>query len=176
MKECQVPNCSTGSPYHCKGYCRTHYERNLRHGSPHTLLRHGPAPLPLPVRFWRKVIKKEGCWKWLGYIRPDGYSEFAVDTSRNTPAHRIAYQEVIGPIPAGLQLDHLCRNRACVNPHHLEPVTAQTNTLRGETPAARNVAKTHCPQGHPYDLLNTNHRGGRRHCRACAPRWWKKKV
>ena len=76
---------------------------------------------------------------------------FKVGHGANTmPAHRYAYEELVGPIPEGLQLDHLCRNRSCVNPDHLEPVTCRENLRRGETLNAANLAKTHCPAGHPY--------------------------
>src|SRR5699024_8246546 len=83
-------------------------------------------------------------------------------------SHRTMYQAVIGPVPAGLDLDHLCRNRACCNPAHLEPVTRQTNLLRGNTIPARRAAVENCPKGHPYDADNTlTDRLGRRNCKAC---------
>lgn len=83
--------------------------------------------------------------------------------------HRVAYKEFVGPIADEVVLDHLCRNRACVNVAHLEPTTDRVNILRGDTIAARNAAKTHCPQGHPYDEVNTYVRrdGKGRECKAC---------
>src|SRR5690606_7991791 len=85
-----------------------------------------------------------------------------------------AYELLVGPISAGLYLDHLCRTPRCVNPHHLEPVTARENSLRGETVLARNLAKTHCPSGHEYTQENTYRAGpakktpnGSRQCRTC---------
>lgn len=81
--------------------------------------------------------------------------------------HRVVYEHLIGPIPEGLQIDHLCRNRACSNPGHLDPVTARTNINRGRKPQSE---KTHCPKGHPYDQANTYYRKDRpgRECRLCS--------
>lgn len=95
---------------------------------------------------------------------------------RGQQAHRVAYELFVAEIPEGFDLDHLCRNRGCVNPDHLEPVTRRENLLRGETIPARNARITHCPQGHPYDAENTRIRPcGRRRCAACnreaARRW-----
>jgi len=74
---------------------------------------------------------------------------------------------VNGPIPEGLDLDHLCRNRWCVNPEHVEPVTRRENLIRGQTTIAQNVSKTHCPAGHAYDETNTYYYRGMRQCRIC---------
>jgi hypothetical protein len=85
-----------------------------------------------------------------------------------TVAHRVAYEIYRGPIPEGLVLDHLCRNRQCVNPSHLEAVENRTNILRGTGFAAHHARKSHCPQGHEYGTENTYlDKGGMRHCRAC---------
>jgi hypothetical protein len=103
------------------------------------------------------------CIIWAGSIDRDGYGRF-----RNTPAHRIAYEESKGPIPSGLVIDHLCRVRNCVNPDHLEAVTIRENTLRGFNPPAMNARKTHCVNGHEFDEINTYWRpNGERDCRAC---------
>ena len=97
----------------------------------------------------------------------EGYGQFW-DGTRLVRAHRFAYEQIVGPIPDGLQLDHLCRVRSCVNPAHLEPVTCQVNLLRGTGASARNAIKTHCPQGHAYGDFNTYIRPeGWRRCREC---------
>lgn len=111
------------------------------------------------------------CWEWTGHRNADGYGRTNVrngdGTHRKVLVHRATYEALHGPIPPGLTIDHLCRNRACCNPAHLEAVTHRVNIMRGQGVAARNAAKTHCPHGHEYDEANTSHRGGQRVCRTC---------
>ena len=120
-------------------------------------------------RFWSKVDKTATCWNWNGYLLR-GYGRFKVgDTTRIV--HRFAYEYFVGKIPRNKVIDHLCRNRKCVNPAHLEVVTMRENVLRGEGPAAINARKTQCPKGHPLtksnlDLYCLNQRGHRM-CRIC---------
>ena len=123
-------------------------------------------------RFWSKVEfdHESGCWLWVGSVSKKGYGHFWHDGVA-ARAHRWAYEHFVGPIPEGLQIDHLCRVRHCVRPDHMEPVTNRINTLRGNAPAiagARERSKTHCKRGHPYDEENTSVEGnGSRKCRAC---------
>lgn len=125
-----------------------------------------------------------GCWLWTYALNPNGYGQHAPKYGVNIPAHRAMYEAVKGRIPAGLELDHLCRQRSCVNPDHLEPVTHTVNVRRAVAPDRKiggrgfggaNLQKTHCPQGHPYSGPNLRIvRAGRcstatgRQCRECA--------
>lgn len=117
--------------------------------------------------FWAKVDKTDGCWLWTGPVDRNGYGVFSYAPSRSMVPHRWAYIELVGPIPEGLELDHLCKVRNCVRPDHLEPVTRAENMHRSDV-WETNRSKTHCPQGHPYDEENTCHSRGRRYCRACS--------
>ncbi|MFF2054137.1 HNH endonuclease signature motif containing protein [Leifsonia sp. NPDC058194] len=130
------------------------------------------------IRFWPKVDAGGDCWEWQGAVRQDGYGAFWFK-GQMTTAHRVAYELLMGPIPLGLQIDHLCKNRQCVNPDHLEPVTAELNRRRGEYGKAAQAAqreKTHCPQGHPYSGANLySDSSGKRQCRTCKNEWQRKK-
>ena len=121
-------------------------------------------------RLMEKVQKVDsGCWEWTHYLEKSGYAKLWVDR-RAVMAHRFSYEYHVGPIPDGLQIDHLCRNRACVNPEHLEPVTPSENVRRGtnaEAAAARGARTTHCPKGHLYDDENTYVTSAGRACWAC---------
>lgn len=176
---CSVPDC--GKRAEKRGWCSMHYSRWKHHGSlekPAKVLPRQNRPRHLPTRFWAKVDKNGPipvhrpdlgpCWVWTGRAESNGYGRFTKTHGHPVGAHRMAYELAVGPIPSELTIDHLCRNHICVNPEHLEAVTQQVNTLRGETSAAANTRKTHCPQGHPYDLLNTRYdKRGSRYCLRC---------
>lgn len=140
-----------------------------------------PAGRPDPSRIIRskidpyerlvrgRIINPEGCW--ISHLRPAGIGYVYVGQGRDKPkllAHRLSYERNVGPIPLGYDLDHLCRNRACWNFAHVEPVTRLVNLQRGETTVARRGAPD-CINGHAFTLSNTytNPVSGRRQCRIC---------
>jgi hypothetical protein len=118
-----------------------------------------------------QIDPQTGCWNWTGTLRPDGYGVIVRGdkSGRLVRAHRLAYQTLVGPIPKGLVIDHLCRNKACVNPDHLEAVTQRVNTLRGSSPVARRSEQTHCVNGHELagDNIYIHPQRGTRNCRTC---------
>lgn len=128
----------------------------------------------MPARFWKKVQidSVTGCWLWTAARTAAGYGRYHVGgkgpTQRFRTAHRVAYETLIGDVPIGRELDHLCRVRHCVNPEHVEPVTHRENVLRGGGWSGTNARKTACPSGHPYDNDNTYWTpSGSRQCRTC---------
>lgn len=119
------------------------------------------------ARFMSYVDKGDcsGCWNWTRTQSNLGYGYFYAIRGGGLLAHRVSWEYHVGPVPYGMSLDHLCRNPSCVRPDHLEPVTHRENVLRGVSFAAKHAKKTACPEGHPYDALDTK---GRRMCRPCA--------
>ena len=120
---------------------------------------------------------KTGCWNWTGAKGSAGYGTIIVHDEKGKHgrgAHRVSYEQLVGPVPAGLELDHLCRNPSCINPEHLEPVTRGENIRRGSLPGilrAKGAARTHCKNGHPLVGRNVAHVSGSissRSCRVCA--------
>lgn len=118
------------------------------------------------------------CWLWTDKPTSKGYGTLGVE-GRTKGAHRLSWELYVGPIPEGLQIDHLCRVRLCVNWTHLEPVTRRVNLLRGVGFPGENVRKTNCPAGHTYTPENTyTSAKGKRNCQAChldATRAWRAK-
>lgn len=132
----------------------------------------GQPQLSVAERFWSKVgtPTADDCWPWTGLLTKDGYGVFSHGASSN--AHRWAYTNAKGSIPVGLEIDHLCRVRNCVNPNHLEAVTHKENIHRGTVGYLSGWGATHCPHGHEYTQANTLYnmspRGTRhRKCRVC---------
>jgi len=125
-------------------------------------------PRPVEERFRAKYVEKtSGCWVWTASCFRNGYGQFRDSSLPTALAHRVAWIIFVGPIPDGMQIDHLCRNTLCVNPAHMELVTNQTNSERGRG------SITECKHGHPYNEENTywkfdQTRGWRRSCRICA--------
>lgn len=117
--------------------------------------------------FWQQYdsgkLEHDECWPWLGYVNTDGYGSCRVN-GRKELAYRAIYTILRGDILSGLELDHLCRNRLCVNPKHLEAVNHRTNVLRGNGAAGTNARKINCPQGHPYSGYDNK---GNRICGIC---------
>lgn len=174
---CRVEGCDRTSRYPKIRLCNPHYLRDRRFGDP---LGSGAKPQQTTrERFDAKVIVRDtGCWEWsAGHFQATGYAILCMkcDDGKWRPklAHRIGYEMYVGSIPDDLVIDHLCRNRGCVNPAHLQPVTHQDNVLRGFAPSAVSVRANRCHRGHEFTAENTyiKHRpNGRtkRDCRTCA--------
>jgi hypothetical protein len=160
---CSQPDC--GKPAATRGLCGMHYRRWQRHGDVNANLKYNRDPIQ---RFWSKVNQNGACWLWTGKDNGHDYGVFvmgrrSLGQRREFYAHRFAYELLHGPIPAGLQVDHLCRVRRCVNPAHMELVTSAENTRRA------GLAVTQCRHGHPYTPENTYRvpGTGRRSCYEC---------
>lgn len=170
--ECLIDGCARAQK--ARGWCPMHYHRWQRHGDPTiaAVRRRVYASLPILTRLMRRTVyEANGCLTWHGKRDAQGYGRIEVRTGpgegRTAQTHRVAYEALVGPIPDGLQLDHLCRNTGCWRPDHLEPVTCRENLLRGNTFQARNASKTQCVNGHPFTDENTIKRKTGRGCRAC---------
>lgn len=165
MQTCAIEGC--GRKVRSRGWCNAHYLRWYFHGDPNA--KYNQRDEPPADRFATKLRPTAtGCIEWTGTVTPKGYGLF-YDGTKMVAAHRWAYQQTISPIPDGLQIDHLCRNRRCVNVAHLEVVTAKENQARSPFDPER---RTHCPSGHEYTDANTYRRPGTnsRACRACHKR------
>lgn len=167
-RTCEVDLC--GRIVVSRNLCQMHYQRFLRHGDPMVTLRRRERPtmkLDPAVRFWRRVDRGDdrACWLWRGPRSKTGYGSFWGDDGPQR-VHVFAYELLVGPVPDGLELDHTCRNRQCVNPAHLEPVTHAENMAR-RAPFHPGHKVTHCPQGHEYTPENLIPNRRSRECKEC---------
>jgi hypothetical protein len=169
-RTCAIEGCDRPVPRNRKGWCEMHYGRWWRHGDPTVLIRERD-PSTVATRWVKRVrVESPGCWIWQALLNPDGYGIYQTALpDRSQLAHRFVYEELVGTVPAGLQLDHLCRVRRCVNPDHLEPVTPAENIRR----SARHYPKAQCRKGHALTEQNTHvhtdrHGVTRRRCRKCS--------
>lgn len=165
-KLCFVISC--GHTIQARGLCSAHYKR-MRRGQ--SLMPPLMANVTTEERFFRHVNKTDTCWLWTGYLNSKGYASFRVGGVQH-PAHRVSHELFNGPISMGLEIDHLCRVRHCVNPDHLEAVTHRENIHRGIYPV-----QTHCINGHEFTEDNTgrtaNKKGPYRYCRICKNAQWR---
>ena len=171
-RTCEVDGCER--KHKAYGLCTRHHCRFKKTGTTDP-----PRRPTFEERFWPKVNKAGPvpeyrpdlgpCWLWTASLRAGRYGQFAERHGKILYAHRVAYELLRGPIPPGLQIDHLCRVLRCVNPYHLEPVTNRENVLRGEAPVAKVMRTNTCQRGHHDDWAPNGRPKGkqRRTCRAC---------
>lgn len=165
QRTCSIEGCE--NPLWARGWCSKHYTRWRRHGDP--LAARGRKRRPASERLVGKYrVDADGCWRWTGAISTNGYGRIQVDGECGY-AHRVSYEAHVGPIPPDMTIDHLCFEKTCIRPDHLQPVSNTENIRR----YAQTI--THCPQGHPYSTVNTYlywDKQGRPHriCRTCRDR------
>lgn len=131
-------------------------------------MRNKYSVLNLPLKFRQRIVMIGDCWAWCGVV--NGHSGYGQVNWRGYTAHKVhraTYELLVGPIPDGLTIDHLCFNRMCCNPAHLEPVTNRENILRGNNLCAKNARKSACPKGHNYEQYGFTNKRGSRSCRIC---------
>lgn len=177
--KCRVDGCERQIVVKSKKLCLLHNQRLNRtgHFGLNPIKAHNKGKSTFEKRIFERFDKSSGdeCWIWKGYVNPKGYGSLRKNlgpgVNTTTLAHRAVYEMMVGKIPETLQLDHLCRNRSCVNPSHLEPVTAKENVLRGIGISAKNKRKTHCKRNHEFTPENSvptfNGKTWGKQCRIC---------
>jgi hypothetical protein len=182
-RKCSVDDCQR--PYRSRGLCSSHYNRMMRAGEIAVV----QPQRPDDERFWANVDASGVCWEWTGALHPSGYGYFSAKRRKSHRAHRYAWALLVGEIPQAMTIDHVCRNKRCVNPDHFELVTAEENTRRSGSASAINARKTKCKRGHEFTPENTyvqyNKGKAGRLCRTCVrtyqaarrngiplPAWW----
>lgn len=168
QKQCSI--CGRLDGRITRGMCWMHYMRWHTHGDPTVVLKKKKRDDQTVAEWFLTFVDKpeSGCWEWTGFKDRNGYGKFNALEGEQL-AHRAAYRLFVGEIRKDLTLDHICRNRGCVNPEHLDCVSHSENMRRSPLwKGTKNAAKTHCRKGHPYDATNTfRYRDGRRDCRTC---------
>lgn len=165
---CSIPTCDVLAV--ARTWCHRHWKLWRRHGDPQGG-KSNLKGLSAIQRFWLQIDKTDTCWLWTGNRTRLGYALFRNEFGNKEAVHVFAYRTLKEPIPAGLEIDHLCKVRHCANPQHLEAVTRQENIRRSDCPAGLHARKTHCIHGHKFSPQNTYIREhGRRRCKTCTLR------
>jgi hypothetical protein len=169
--KCSIPECDGQA--RARGMCTKHYQAEKKNGSLPTQwnrAQRAPAPIEEKLVRGKRVSIETGCWEWTGQISEDGYGKVPISRGRYALVHIVSYRLAAGVIPSGSELDHLCRNRKCFNPKHLEAVTHKVNVNRGLLPAMmrdKSAAQTHCKNGHPFSGENLILQGPEKKFRVC---------